>query len=318
MKKYWTKIAIALGPAIIAASVVWVYATTNKEYNFLVAPWSLRGHETDHGAVFLALAVLLLIGGLATSWEGTLKNAVSSSVAAYFVIAATVFAFLFADRDLSVSVTSVMNVIFSLFIAVATAIALRGLLGARVGLFKRALPTTIVLFIVFFSLSALTVVGTEISGPVWIFVFFIFLLFAGLSVAIRPINMAGNRMLVMSAVAGWGVIVLSAGAIRQHLIDTQLTTVQSNGTVGIAAQYKDTQAALGWWLAGLGAFVLFIGAVGLWAKRRDIVAALARARKQREAAEQSAREIQEAADTYAREQTASQGSTSTSTTGSGA
>jgi hypothetical protein len=80
--------------------------------------------------------------------------------------------------------------------------------------------------------------------------------------------------------------------------------------IGISAQYKDTQAALGWWVAGFGAFVLFIGAVGLWAKRRDIVSALARARKQREAAEKSAREIQEASDAYARELSASKGTAS--------
>lgn len=310
MKKYWTKIAIALGPAIIAASVVWVYATTNKEYNFLVTPWSLRGYETDHGIVFLVLAALLLIGGMATAWEGTLKNAVSSAIAAYFVIAATLFAFVFAEDDITVSVTSVMNIVFSLFIATATALALRSLLGDRVKLFKRALPTAIVVFVVMFGLASIAVVGSEITAPVWIFVFIVFLLFAGLSAAIRPINMAANRMLVTSAVAGWGVITMSAGAIRQHLLDTQLTTIQTNGAVGISAQYKDTQAALGWWLAGLGAFVLFIGAVGLWAKRRDIVSALARARKQREAAEKSAREIQEAADAYANELSASQGTAS--------
>ncbi len=50
-----------------------------------------------------------------------------------------------------------------------------------------------------------------------------------------------------------------------------------------------------------GTFIVFVGAVGLWAKRRDIVAAIARAKKQREAAEESSREIQEAAEAYARE-----------------
>ncbi|MGI9667532.1 MAG: hypothetical protein ACR2N2_10570, partial [Acidimicrobiia bacterium] len=68
--------------------------------------------------------------------------------------------------------------------------------------------------------------------------------------------------------------------------------------------YKDTQAAGGWWLAGLGATILFVGAVGLWAKRRDVVAAIARARKQREAAETSAKEIADAAEAYAAEQAA--------------
>jgi protein-S-isoprenylcysteine O-methyltransferase Ste14 len=80
-----------------------------------------------------------------------------------------------------------------------------------------------------------------------------------------------------------------------------METDQGAGVFGIGAQYKDTQAAAGWWLAGFGTFVIFIGAVGLWAKRRDIVAAIARAKKQRKAAEISTREIEEAAEAYARE-----------------
>lgn len=304
MKKNWTKVAIALGPVIIIASVAWEFARTNPEYNFLIQPWALRGYETDFGVPYIVLGVLLLIGGVATSWEGTLRDSVSASIAAYFVIAMTAYAFAFGNEEVTIQVTSVMNAVVSLLLASAVALSLRSLFGERMRIFARALPVGIALFVFFFALGAVSIVGSDLTVRPWALMFFISLVIGGLSVAIRPINMAANRMLIFATVAGWGVILTTAGAIRQGLIDEQLATVQLGGATGVAAQYKDTQAALGWWLAGLGITVLFVGAVGLWAKRRDIVSALARARKQREAAEESAREIQEAAEAYAKEQAA--------------
>lgn len=304
MKKNWTKVAIALGPVIIIASVAWEFARTNPEYNFLIQPWALRGYETDFGVPYIVLGVLLLIGGVATSWEGTLRDSVSASIAAYFVIAMTAYAFVFGNEEVTIQVTSVMNAVVSLLLASAVALSLRSLFGERMRIFARALPVGVALFVFFFVLGAVSIVGSDLTVRPWALMFFISLVIGGLSVAIRPINMAANRMLIFATVAGWGVILTTAGAIRQGLIDEQLATVQLGGATGVAAQYKDTQAALGWWLAGLGITVLFVGAVGLWAKRRDIVSALARARKQREAAEESAREIQEAAEAYAKEQAA--------------
>lgn len=304
MKKHWTKLAIALGPVIIIASVVWEFARTNPEYNFLIEPWAIRGYDTEFGVPYIVLGVLLLVGGIATSWEGTLRDSVSATVAVYFIVAMTGYAFAFGNEELTISVTATMNLVMSMVLGAALALALRSLLGERMRVFKRALPLFVVFFLLFFVMFAVLAVGTEITVRPWAFVFVMTLLAGGLAVSIRPINMAANRMLIAGSVAGWLVILLSGGAIRQNLVDEQVATEQASGAIGVSAPYKDTQAALGWWLAGLGVTILFVGAVGLWAKRRDIVAALARARKQREAAEVSAREIEEAAAAYALEQQA--------------
>jgi hypothetical protein len=301
VKKNWTKVAIALGPAVIIASVVWEFARTNPSYNFLISPWSLRGYETDHGAVYVALGAILLIGGLATSWEKALANNVSAAIAGFFVVAATLFAFVFSDKNFTANMSTVLNVLLSMLLAGSVALALRSLLGARMRLFARALPVFLILFVVFALLIGVTLVGSDISQPVWLVVLLVSLLAGGLSVTIKPINMAANRMLIFAAIGSWGVILLSAGAIRQSLIDAQAETEQLGGVTGLSVQYKDTQAAVGWWLAGFGVTILFVGAVGLWAKRRDIVAAITRARRQREAAEKSAKEISDAAEAYAAE-----------------
>lgn len=283
------------------ASIFWEYARTSPDYNFLIEPWSVRGFEIVHGAVIGVAAALLLLGSLLTSMQRAMKPRNSALIVSYIVVAATGFTAMFARDSITITISPSTNVILSILLGSVLSLALRSLLGDSVKLLSRATLTFIPLVLVFFLLFAASIMDDPISVPAWLLVFIVFLTNGMLSIAIRPIDMGANRMLLMASVAGWGLVTFSAGAIRQSLIDIQMVTDQGGGVFGIAAPYKDTQAAGGWWLAGFGGFVMFIGAVGLWAKRRDVVAAVARAKRQRAAAEQSAREIQDAADAYARE-----------------
>lgn len=298
MKKYWTKIAAAVGPVMIIASVFWEFARITPEYRFLIQPWAMRGTEMIHGTVFLTIGVLLLIVALATAWEGSLKPAVSASIVGFVVIAATVVAAVFAERDFSFTFNPVNTAMVAMLLAAAVAVSTRSLLGKTSKWFKRALPVFLLAFIVLFGLFASTFMNSSIDVPTWQAIFVVFLAIGALTLAIRPLNMGANRMFIVATVAVWATITFSAGAIRQTLLDAQLLADQGDGIVGLSAQYKDLQAASGWWLAGIGATVTFVGAVGIWAKRRDLVAAIARARKQREAAETSTRELREAEEAY--------------------
>jgi len=309
LKKNWTKIAIALGPATLIATIVWEYARTNSDYNFLIQPWAVRGYEAgNHGWIFVTMGVLLLVGGLLTSWEGSMKPSVSAGVTAYLLVAATGFTAFFTlgtpREELTITISTVNATLMSMLLAAALSLSLRSLLRERSAIFKRALPIFVVTFALFFVLMSATVAGSEVTSKLWVVVFVVFLLVAGLAIAIKPSDVAANRMLIFTTVAASAVVVLSAGAIRQTLLDAQTAFDQGGGVTGVAAQYKDTQAAGGWWLAGLAMTVLFVGAVGLWAKRRDIVAAKDRAKKQRAAAEKSGREIQEALEAFEREEAA--------------
>lgn len=305
MKKNWTKVALVLGPVIMIASVAWEYARMKPSYNFLVQPWALRGYETTHGWVIVTLGVLVLIGALLTSWEGSGKPAVSIAVTMYLVAAATGFTALFtigtdrATTDLTIQTVS--GIIIATMLAASIAMSLRSLFKDSSAVFKRAFPIFVVLFVIF-SLAVSTITGTQLSIQTWALVLAVFLVMAGLSISIRPAAVAANRMMIFTTVAAWAVIILSAGAIRQSLITAQKAFVQADGVTGLSAQYKDVQTAGGWWLAGLGITIAWVGAIGLWAKRRDIVAAKARARKQRVAADKSSQEIQDAYEQYQREQ----------------
>jgi len=309
VKKNWTKIALAVGPATLIATIVWEYARTKPDYGFLIQPWAVRGYEAgNHGWIFVSMGGLLLVGGLLTSWEGSMKPSVSAGVTAYLLVAATGFTAFFTlgtpREELTVTISTVNATLISLLLAAALALSLRSLFRERSAIFKRALPVFIVTFAIFLALMSATVTGSEVTSKLWIVVFVVFLLVAALAISIKPNDVAANRMLIFTTVAAWAVVVLSAGAIRQTLVDAQNAFDQGGGVTGVAAQYKDTQAAGGWWLAGLAMTVLFVGAVGLWAKRRDIVAAMSRAKRQRAAAEQSAREIQEALEAFEREEAA--------------
>ncbi len=309
MKKNWTKIVLALGPVILMSSITWEYARTSPDYNFLIQPWSMRGYETTHGWVIAVMGALLLIGSLLTAWEGSMSPRVSAAVTGYLVVASTAFAAIFTigtDRStVTIPLTTITIVAISAVLAATVSLATRSRLRHKSALFKRALPLFVAAFALFFLLIDAVASSSEITIAIWVAVFVLFLLMAGLSVSIKPADVAANRMLIFTSVAAWTVVVLSAGAIRQTLLNTQRLFDQGGGVTGVSAQYKDTQAATGWWLAGFAATVLFVGAVGLWAKRRDIVAAMERARKQREAAEESSREIREALEAFEKEQAAS-------------
>ena len=313
LKKNWTKIAATAGPAIVIAAVFWEMVRMNPDYRFLVEPWALRGTDLTQGTVFLVLGVLLLLVAAVTAWEGSLRPTVSASVVVFVVIAATAVAFVFADKDFTFTFSPVSTGIVSMILAAAFAMALRSLLGAKHGMFKRALPWFIVAWMIIGGLMAVTLMNTPLEMPTWQTIFVVFLAIGGLALAIRPLDMGANRMLIVSTVAVWATIISSAGAMRQTLINEQAAYVFPDGTTGLAAAYKDTQAAGGWWLAGFGVTIAFVGAVGLWARRRDLVATIARAKRQRAAAEVSAKEIADAQAAYEQELAAAASAPSTPT-----
>ena len=55
-------------------------------YNFLIQPRFLRGYKTRQGWAIVAMGVLLVIGGLLTCWEGSIKPGVSAGVTMYLVL----------------------------------------------------------------------------------------------------------------------------------------------------------------------------------------------------------------------------------------
>ena len=134
----------------------------------------------------------------------------------------------------------------------------------------------------------LAVFGNSRSAEPWVWVSIASILLLALAISGKHAELSANRMMIFAVVGGWLTIALSAAASRMNLLAAQIEES------GLAGQYKDTQITSGYFVALLAMLVAFVGAVSLWANRRDVIINRLRAEKQREAAEASAAEIQAA------------------------
>jgi hypothetical protein len=110
-------------------------------------------------------------------------------------------------------------------------------------------------------------------------------------------------MLIYATILGAAAVGFVGGAMRSTLIQVQTETFEAGVEAGLDAdllftpgRYQDTQITSGYFLANIGMLLIFIGAVTLWAKRRDHILNVQRADRQRMAAQMSAEEIQAAID----------------------
>jgi hypothetical protein len=295
VKKYWTAIALALGPAILIVTIVWEMARTNPAYTFIVNPWSIKGYETVHGWVFLWLGLALLIGGMLVLWDGSTAGLPRLGVLAYFIVTGTLLTFVFGPGTTTISIGTVLAVGVALFLSLILFRFTRSTLARAVPILRRGWVQGVLLLVIWavaFVVLWATVVDKEVTLNSGVAVFSLLTLLAVYATAAEPRGLAANRMLIYCSMLATLVVITSAGAIRSTLIRIQIETD------GVAAEYKDIQVSVGWFLAVYGALIVFVGGVGLWAKRQDLLVALTRARRQREAAEKSAAEIRAAEEAY--------------------
>jgi hypothetical protein len=267
------------------ASIVWELTRMNPTTSYLVEPWSQRGYESIHGSVTFTIGALLFLAGLLTIWERSKEPMISRLIAVAMGAGAIGIAAIYGTDEktmgggflgwvLAVLGGYVIRSAVKPFIPEANstvrtlislgvfAVGTVGLYAALLGRKSDALP------VVWVTVGAIVLVGLAVTG--------------------KPAALAANRMLIFSVVAAGAAVSLSAAASRYNLLDAQ---IELDTIVG---QYKDTQITSGYFVALFGILLAFVGAVSLWAKRRDIIINQQRAERQRAAAEASAAEIQAA------------------------
>jgi len=301
LKQHWSKIAVTLGPVIVITSIVWEMARTNPEYGYLVEPWSLRGYELTQGWAYFAIGAALLLLGLLASPKRAVDPKYSASVVAVAVVVGTVIAFAFGPETVSLTFSGLVIALLTIVLTLMAYRTFKSLLLPRVPVLDRFFVRALIgiaMAVVIYLLISSTVGGNEVSMNPGVAAFLGLALLGLFALATPPHGLAANRIVIYLSVLGGAIITLSGGSLRTSLIDAQTEAI------GVAAQYKDVQVGYGWFLAIFGIVVMFVGAVALWATRRDIIIARARAREQREAAEKSAQEIREAYEQYERERAA--------------
>ena len=282
-------------------AVAWEMARTNPAYGFLVEPWSLRGYEMDQGWTCFAIGLTLLVLALAVTPKRSVEVGYSAAVVALGTIAGTVLALVFGPDVVSITFSTLVVTVLSLLLSIMLYRTFRSLVLPRVQALDRFIIRIAIglgSLVLIFAIIATTVGSTTVELNPGIAAFAGFGLLGLFALATVPHGLAANRFLIYVTVLGGAAIGLSGGSLRTTLRETQVEAI------GVAGQYKDVQVGYGWFLALAGIIILFVGAVALWATRRDITIARTRAREQRAAADKSAQEIRESHEQYEREKTA--------------
>jgi len=301
LKQNWSKIAITLGPAIVMIAIVWEMARTNPAYGFLVEPWSLRGYEMDQGWTYFAIGLALLLLGIAVTPKRSVETGYSAAVVALGTIAGTVLALVFGPDVMSITFSTLVVAVLSLLLSIMLYRTFKSLVLPRVQALDRFIIRVVIgigTLVLIFVLITSAVGSTTVELNPGLAAFAGLGLLGLFALATVPHGLAANRFLIYVTILGGAAIGLSGGSLRTTLREAQVEAI------GAAGQYKDVQVGYGWFIALAGIIILFVGAVALWATRRDIIIARTRAREQRAAAEKSAQEIKESHEQYEREKAA--------------
>ena len=301
MKQNWSKIAITLGPAIVMIAIVWEMARTNPAYGFLVEPWSLRGYEMDQGWTYFAIGLALLLLGIAVTPKRSVETGYSAAVVALGTIVGTVLALVFGPDVMSITFSTLVVAVLSLLLSIMLYRTFKSLVLPRVQALDRFIIRVVIgigTLVLIFVLITSAVGSTTVELNPGLAAFAGLGLLGLFALATVPHGLAANRFLIYVTILGGAAIGLSGGSLRTTLREAQVEAI------GAAGQYKDVQVGYGWFIALAGIIILFVGAVALWATRRDIIIARTRAREQRAAAEKSAQEIKESHEQYEREKAA--------------
>lgn len=304
MFKQLVRFAPIIGAALIAQSVLWEFARMQPAYRRIVFPWSIRGTETTHGSVFVAVAVVLAVLALLVMWEKSQETPWRYAIVAACVLGPVAIALIFTGSEHSVTLGAVGTVAIGILIGVLAALVIRDMESESFPVLNTLWFSGIVMVVLgaigAFAMLAITGGGDNALSPVALTALS-FGVFGAYSLLRAPRALAANRMFIIAALMAGAVLTAQAGAIRATLLRLQS---EFNGTAfgyelsNVAAEYKDSQITSGWFIGLLGSFIVLVASIAMWARRRDYILSQQRARKQREAAEKSAAEIREAIEQF--------------------
>lgn len=286
MARNWTRWMPLAAAVLIIQALLWEFARMKPDYGFIVMPWSIRGYETIHGTISTVIGLALLVSALAVLDKRSQNVATSVGIVVAMVVMATVIAAIFGDKNIDVKGLQLFPLVNLLAVVISTlSLQLaRRALGGKEPLWMR-FAIWIASFAIMNGIIFPLLVDAAPSLHPAVVVLFVSLVLGALAVAFQPRELASNRMFINVILLAWAVFAFSGGGIRSTLLRKQFELDNIGG------QYKDTQVAMGYFVAMIGFALLFVGAVALWAKRRDYILNQQRAARQREAAEKSAAEL---------------------------
>lgn len=293
LKRDWARLLTIGGAIMVMQSLFWEYARMKPDNNYLVTPWSARGMDSIHGVVFLTIGAALLVAGLVVASNFTKEPRNALTVVGGIAFAAVALTVVFAGGEEVTVGSGLGGIVLGLGVGFALYLGLQRAVERRSGAESAAADAlrggtgslVLIVSLVVGSLLVSIIFGDGTTMAAALGMLIVMGVLGAITSLMKQPAMAANRMLMASSIVAGTVIGLSGAAIRSTLV-----RLQAEGG-NIPGQYRDTQVTWGYFLANIGVVLFFIGAVMLWARRRDIVQAEQRAAKQRAAAEASAAEL---------------------------
>ncbi len=269
-----------LGMAIMAQSIAWEYVRVEPTYRFLIDPWSMRGYELAQGLVIAVGAVVIAILAILLSYGILKETLVHSIIAVIVLVGFGVLASILTDAK-DVKAPFIVHI----FLAGVGAVVARSLLEDFIpeAWTKRRRAARMGIWLAGFLVMLFAVVGPLLQNeqPFWVLIAVAGVSIGALALFRPPAALAGWRMVINGIVAIWVMSMTMSASLRVTLDRAQFDLN------GISSDVKNLQITSGILLAWFGGLVAFVGAVGMWASRRDEIIAVDRAHKQQEAARES-------------------------------
>lgn len=273
-----------VGLLMMAQSILWEYVRVRPDFRFLIEPWSQRGYEVSQGfviasgAVLIAVIATLTVAGIIK--ETKLHGAIAAGVLVLYGVVASI-----AVDAKDIKMPFFINVLLAAVMGIVLRSVLEGYIPEEWK--KRRRATRFGMWLVGFLIALFAVINPLLTGtrPVWVFLAVVGVVLSLLSLYRPPAALSTRRMIINAIVAIW-VMSMSMSAALRHGLEHEQFLLN-----GVSADAQDLQITAGVMLAWLGGLLAFSGAVGLWAKRRDEIGALERARKQQEAARESEQQL---------------------------
>lgn len=279
--------ALLLGCLITIVSVLFEYARMAPDYRFLVEPWSVRGNALTQGWVMVAMAVVIGILGVGIAIGAIKENFTGALIATTVSTAfATVLAIMTDPREIVLASIAIWGLAFIGALAVA-GVVIHRLPESFEGWGRRAaILGSFTVSLVALAIFVLGPLFKELQ-PLWLVVLVGFALLSFGVLVRRPAQLAAYRVVINGAVISLFIGATMGGSVRSNLLSRQVEAI------GVSADYLDSQVTSGIMLTWLGSIIMILGAVGMWAKRRDQLEARDRAQRQRDTAAESAEELGE-------------------------
>lgn len=273
---------LTIGMVLMATSPAWEYIRVRPDYQFIVSPWSIRGYQFTQGKIIAVTATVILVLALLMAYRVITESTGHATAVVVFMVLYAMGVAAYAGVD-DVILGGFGVVLVAILAAIVIGVIVVSRLPERIPKGQRN-AIKVAIWIVGTFVLARFVLSPLFGGtqrPLWMVFLLVFGIIGTFSLVRPPRALAPWRTVINAIAAIWLTSITMVSSLRFELLQMQ------RDVSDIATGYGDVGITSGVLLAWLGGLLGIVGAVGMWAKRRDEIDSHERARRQQAAARES-------------------------------